>query len=238
MELIPSIDLLGGWVVKLTGGVRSTSWRISPDPLAVARGWLVRGASWIHLVDLDAAFGTGRNTRAMASVIRGLRPGRFEVSGGVRSSAAVRAWLRRGARRVIVGTRAVKDPGWLERASREFRNKLFVAVDSRGDRIVVRGWTKEAGLRLSEYIAGVDGLGFGGYLYTDVRVEGRGRGFDRAAVRRMVGLTDKPVIYSGGVTSLADVRALKRMGAAGAIVGAAFYRGTLSFEKALKVVVS
>ncbi len=238
MELIPSIDLLGGWVVKLTGGVRSTSWRISPDPLGVARGWLARGATWIHLVDLDAAFGTGRNTRALAGVIRGLRGGRFEVSGGVRSSAAVRGWLRRGARRVIAGTRAVKDPAWLEQASKEFRDMLFVAVDSRGDRIVVKGWTKSAGLRLADYVAGVDGLGFGGYLYTNVRVEGRGRGFDRAAVRHMVGLTDKPVIYSGGVSSLADVRALKRLGAAGAVVGAAFYRGTLSFEKALKVVAS
>lgn len=236
MELIPSIDVYRGWVVKLTGGVRSTAWRICRDPAAVAQMWLQRGARWVHLVDLDAAFGTGRNTRALAEVIRALPEGRFEVSGGVRNSQAVRDWLKRGAHRVITGTRAVKDPRWLERASGEFRERLWVAVDSRRDRIVVRGWTRSAGLRLADYVRGVDGLRFGGYLYTDVRVEGRNRGFDREAVRHMVGLTRKPVIYSGGVSSLADLRLLRRLGVAGAIVGAALYRGTLSFEKALQAV--
>jgi len=234
MDVIPSIDMYRGWVVKLTGGLRSTAWRISRDPVSVAEGWLARGARWIHMVDLDAAFGTGRNTAALARVVRRC-DGRFEVSGGIRSSAKARAWLRRGVDRVIVGTRAVKDPAWLREASREFRSRLWVAVDSQGDRVVVHGWTRGVGLRLSEYVRQVDRWPFGGYLYTDVRVEGRRRGFDRKAVRAMLGLTDKPVLYSGGVTSLDDIRALKRMGATGAIVGASFYRGTLSFEQALKV---
>jgi phosphoribosylformimino-5-aminoimidazole carboxamide ribonucleotide (ProFAR) isomerase len=136
---------------------------------------------------------------------------------------------------VIVGTRAVKNPEWLRDASREFRSRLWVAVDARKDRIVAHGWTRRAGVSLSEYLRRVDGWPFGGYLYTNVNVEGRLRGIDRPAVRRIVGLTDKPVIYSGGVTSLSDVRTLKRLGVRGAIVGAAIYREALPFEQALRV---
>lgn len=234
MVVLPSIDLYRGWVVKLTGGRPSTARRISRDVATVAERWIGCGASWIHVVDLDAAFRTGSHGRTIAMLLRRFPGTRFEVSGGIRDSAAVRSWLDRGARRVIVGTRAVRDPAWLGRAAREFRRRLFVAVDARGDRIVVHGWTRTAGLRLREYLKKVDALPFGGYLYTDVRVEGRHQGFRPGAVKTLLRLTDKPVLYSGGVRSLAELRALKRLGVSGVILGTALYRGTIDLRAALR----
>lgn len=232
MEIIPSIDLRQGWVVKLTGGEKQTEWRISDDPPAVARKWAAQGAAWIHLVDLDGAFGDGDNREIMARILDAVPGLKIQVSGGMRASATIDAWLRRGAARVIAGTQAIRDQAWLREASRRFGERLWVAVDSRGDEIVVRGWTESAGLGLDAYVAQVDAAGFGGYLYTDVRVEGRHAGFDAAAVARMVGLTRKPVIYSGGISSLEDLRRLKAAGPAGAILGAALYRETFTLEQA------
>jgi phosphoribosylformimino-5-aminoimidazole carboxamide ribotide isomerase len=234
MEVIPSIDLRGGWVVKLTGGKKSTEWRISDDPVSIARRWRQQGARRIHMVDLDAAFGEGGNREAMRSILKAFPSVKLQVSGGIRSSELIETWLRRGASRVIVGTRAIEDRAWLALAAREFRSKLWVAVDSLGDRIVIRGWTRPSGISLKEYVAHVDGWPFGGYLYTDVRVEGRHAGFDREAVRRMVELTRKPVLYSGGVSRLEDLRRLGRLGARGAVVGAALYRETFTLKQAME----
>jgi phosphoribosylformimino-5-aminoimidazole carboxamide ribotide isomerase len=236
MEIIPSIDLRQGWVVKLTGGKKSTEWRISDDPVAIARQWVERGAKWIHLVDLDAAFGDGDNRKVMQRIVKAVPKVKLQVSGGMRTSAAVRSWVERGAARVVAGTKAIQDRAWLKEAAGEFGKKLWVAVDSRGDEIVVRGWTEKSGLILGEYVSDVDRSGFGGYLYTDVRVEGRHEGFDTQAVTRMVGLTQKPVVYSGGVSSLQDLVALKRIGVSAAILGAALYRKTFTLEQAMGAV--
>lgn len=232
MEIIPSIDLRQGWVVKLTGGEKKTEWKISDDPVAVAEKWVKQGAAWIHLVDLDAAFGDGDNRKMMKDILKAWPEGKIQVSGGMRSSETIAQWLKLGAARVVAGTRAIQDRDWLKGAAEEFGEKLWVAVDSRGDEIVVRGWTEKAGRVLGEYVSHVDRAGFGGYLYTDVRVEGRHEGFDEAAVSRMVGLTNKPVVYSGGISSLEDLRILKRLGARGAILGAALYRETFTLEQA------
>jgi phosphoribosylformimino-5-aminoimidazole carboxamide ribotide isomerase len=232
MEIIPSIDLRGDWVVKLTGGEKKTEWKISDDPVSIAQQWLGQGAKWIHLVDLDAAFGDGDNRRVMRDILKAAPKAKIQVSGGMRKSETIASWLERGAARVIAGTKAVQDREWLRQASKAFGKKLWVAVDSRGDEIVVRGWTEKAGLVLGEYVSDVDRAGFGGYLYTDVRVEGRHQGFDETAVARMVGLTKKPVVYSGGISSLEDLRRLSSLGVSGAILGAALYRGTFTLEQA------
>lgn len=233
MEIIPSIDLRKGWVVKLTGGKKSTEWRISEDPVSVARKWVEQGARWVHLVDLDAAFGEGNNRKAMKAILASVPRARLQVAGGMRRSEAIRSWLKEGAGRVVAGTRAIQDRAWLRDAAAEFKKKVWVAVDARGDQIVIRGWTQRAGTILGEYVSDVDRSAFGGYLYTDVRVEGRHEGFDEAAVQRMVALTRKPVVYSGGIRSLDDLRRLKALGVEGAIVGAALYRETFTLEQAM-----
>jgi phosphoribosylformimino-5-aminoimidazole carboxamide ribotide isomerase len=217
--------------VKLTGGKLGLKRVVSRDPLEVARHWAREGARWIHVVDLDAAFGDGSSWPIVRRLLR--EPLRFQVSGGMKTEAQIERALAAGAERVIVGTRAVTDPDWLARAAERFRRRLWVAVDSRGSEVVAHGWTRSAG-DLARLVARLDPLPFGGFLFTNVSVEGRRRGIDRRAVRRVLNLTSKPVCYSGGVSTLADVRALRRLGTFAIIVGAALYFGGFAYADAAK----
>lgn len=232
MIVMPSLDLHDGEVVKLTGGRLATRRVVAQDPEALAYFWRQQGARWLHVVDLNAAFGRGSNAGVIRRLLR--QAPRWQVSGGLRDERRLQAMLDAGADRVIAGTRAVLDPAWLHACARRFQKRLWVAVDAYGDEITVGGWTRPSKRTLAEFLREVDRWPFGGYLYTNVSVEGRRRGVDREAIRRMLSLTRKPVCYSGGVASAADIRLCRDEGVHAIIVGAAFYFGGLTFAEALE----
>jgi len=226
----PAVDLMGGRCVQLVGG-RAEDERISlPDPVAVAERWWSLGFEMLHVVDLDAALGTGSNTDLVGRVARAT-PALTQVGGGLRDDAAIEAALAAGADRVVVGTRAVDDPDWLERTCTMFPGRVVVAADIRDGVVLRKGWREASLFALTELLARVEGLLLAGILCTDVSREGRMQGIDRAAAERAVKATRHPVWISGGITSLEDLASLKDAGAAGAVLGMALYTGKLDAEE-------
>ena len=250
MRVWAAIDLRGGEAVQLVGGDPSREPVRLPDPVAVAEGWLDAGFRCIHVVDLDAALGHGRNDEAVAaiaSVIRargrsagGLEPGTapspvLQVGGGLRDDAAVARILELGADRAMVGTRAVEDRPWLEAAAERWPGQLVVAADVRGREIVTRGWSEGTGQDAIGFLKLLDELPLAGVLVTDVGREGRQEGIDVEAFQRLVAATRHPVLAAGGVTTRTDLEALADIGAGGAVLGMALYTGRLDPADALEV---
>lgn len=231
MILLPAIDLLQGRVVSLVGGVKGTQTVALADPLAVYDRWVGEGAEWIHLVDLDAAFGDGDHRLVVERILEDRRA-KIQVGGGVRSLADVRWLVSRGAERVVVGTKAIEDPRWLAEAAQEFPNRLLLAVDGKGGRVVTRGWKKKTGRDVIEVVRKASVLPLAGFLFTSVDVEGRMEGVDHDAIVQVFHATQLPLIVSGGVTNYDDLKFLKGLGVAGVILGAALYQGRLQFPVA------
>jgi 1-(5-phosphoribosyl)-5-[(5-phosphoribosylamino)methylideneamino] imidazole-4-carboxamide isomerase/N-(5'phosphoribosyl)anthranilate isomerase len=207
------------------------------DPLSAALAWQEAGAQWIHLVDLDAAFGRGSNRELLASVV-GKLDVKVEMSGGIRDDASLRAALSTGCARVNIGTAALENPEWVRRAIAEFGDQIAVGLDVRGTTLSARGWTKDGG-ELFDVLARLDDDGCARYVVTDVRRDGTLTGPNVQLLRDVCAATDKPVIASGGVSSLDDLRALAELtpiGVEGAIVGKALYAGAFTLEEALAAV--
>ncbi|OYT54143.1 MAG: 1-(5-phosphoribosyl)-5-((5-phosphoribosylamino)methylideneamino)imidazole-4-carboxamide isomerase [Candidatus Altiarchaeales archaeon ex4484_2] len=233
MIIIPAVDIKGGACVQLVGGKPDTA-KAYGDPLEVSLRWQLAGAKLLHVIDLDAALGVGDNSDIVALICERLEVP-VEFGGGVRDSGSVERFLGLGIDRVILGTFAVEDYvndfKRLNRLSETFgRDRLLVAVDSRGGEIVARGWQEETGIKTTEFM---DKLGdmVWGFLYTDVRVEGRMKGIDLKRTTGVVESTDLPVVVSGGVSSKDDLMLLEEAGAWGVVIGKALYEGKLSFLK-------
>jgi len=234
MIAYPAIDLKAGRVVQLVGG-RPEAERVSlPDPVAVARRWVDAGFRALHVVDLDAALGAGtggvggRSTNF--SVVRAILEAvdvPVQVGGGVRDDDAARALFDAGAARVIVGTRAVEDPSWLEALAARWPGRVVVAADVRGGLIVTRGWTATSALEAGALLERLDPLPLGAVLVTDVSREGRLAGADIERFRAYAAATRHPLIAAGGIRAAADLRALERAGVAGAVLGMALYTGRI-----------
>jgi phosphoribosylformimino-5-aminoimidazole carboxamide ribotide isomerase len=226
MIAAPAVDLRGGRCVQLVGG-RVEDERISlADPVAVAERWWEVGFGTLHVVDLDAALGTGSNARLVAEIVRATRA-LVQVGGGLRDEADVDAVLTQGAERVVVGTRAVDDPRWLERLALARPGRVIVAADVRGGRVLRKGWTEPSALSIEDLLARTDGLPLAGVLCTDVAREGRMEGIDAATVSRAVAASPHPTWISGGITSLIELEVLDAVGAAGAVLGMSLYTGRL-----------
>lgn len=223
-----AIDLRGGRVVQLVGG-RPEDERVSlPDPAAVARRWVEEcGFAALHVVDLDAALGTGDNAAAIEAVIGAAGSVPVQVGGGVRTTERAEALLQAGASRVVAGTRAVEDAQWLESVAARWPDRVVVAADVRGDEVVVRGWTAGAGQRVEALLDRLGSLPLGGVLVTDVGREGRMTGVDAPRFAALARATSLPVLASGGVAGADDLEALERAGAAGVVLGMALYTGAL-----------
>jgi phosphoribosylanthranilate isomerase len=232
--LLPAVDVSDGQAVRLVQGAAGTETSYG-DPLAAALAWQSAGAEWVHLVDLDAAFGRGSNRDLLASVVQALDV-QVELSGGIRDDASLDAALDTGAARVNVGTAALEDPDWVRRAIARVGDRIAVGLDVRGTTLAARGWTKEGG-ELFEVLARLDADGCARYVVTDVGRDGTMTGPNLQLLRDVTAATTKPVIASGGVATLDDLRALATVpGVEGAIVGKALYAGAFTLQEALAAV--
>jgi 1-(5-phosphoribosyl)-5-[(5-phosphoribosylamino)methylideneamino] imidazole-4-carboxamide isomerase/N-(5'phosphoribosyl)anthranilate isomerase len=238
LELLPAVDVAGGQAVRLVQGEAGSETHYG-EPLAAALAWQSAGAQWIHLVDLDAAFGRGSNADLLAEVVGKLDVA-VELSGGIRDDASLAAALATGCRRVNVGTAALENPDWVRRAIAEHGDQIAVGLDVRGTTLSARGWTRDGG-ELFDVLARLDADGCARYVVTDVRRDGTLTGPNLELLRSVCAATDRPVVASGGVSSLADLRAIAELGplgVEGAIVGKALYAGEFTLEEALAEVSS
>jgi len=236
-EVVPAIDVQGGRVVQLVQGERGTETAYG-DPVAAAERWLASGAETLHLVDLDGAFeGERVNADAVRAVVEAAGDGvDVQLGGGIRSAAGARELLELGVDRVILGTAAVETPEIVEEISETHPGSVTVSLDAKDGEVVVSGWTEGTGLDPADAAARYAELGAGAILFTNVDVEGRLEGVDADAVARVVDAVDVPVIASGGVASVADLRALKTAGAAAVVVGTALYEGAFTLAEAKRAV--
>ena len=235
LELLPAIDVKGGLAVRLVQGELSHESQYG-NPLDVAREFVAAGAEWIHLVDLDAAFGIGSNAELLADVISSVEID-VELSGGIRDDETLRRALDTGCKRVNLGTAALEDPEWTSKVICEFGDRIAVGLDVRGHTLAARGWTREGG-DLFETIERLDRDGCARYIVTDVAKDGTLAGPNLELLREVCSATSKPIVASGGVSTLADliaIRELRDIGVEGAIVGKALYAGAFTLEEALSV---
>ena len=236
LTLRPAVDVADGQAVRLVQGAAGTE-TLYGSPLDAARNWQEAGAEWIHLVDLDAAFGRGSNARLLASLISRLDV-RVELSGGIRDDATLTAALATGCARVVIGTAALENPDWVRAAIAAHGDRIAVGLDVRGTTLAARGWTSDGG-ELFETLARLDAAGCSRYVVTDVHKDGMMQGPNLDLLRRVCDRTDRPVIASGGVSTLADLRAisgLRPLGVDGAIIGKALYSGAFTLPDALAAV--
>lgn len=238
LELLPAVDVADGQAVRLVQGEAGSETGYG-DPLAAALDWQAGGAQWVHLVDLDAAFGRGSNAAQLADVTAALveRGVRVELSGGIRDDASLERALGTGATRVNLGTAALEDPEWTADAIARFGAQVAVGLDVRGTTLAARGWTRDGG-DLWEVLARLDEAGCARYVLTDVTKDGTLRGPNVELLREVCGRTSAPVVASGGVSSLDDLRVLRALvpvGVEGAIVGKALYAGAFTLPEALDV---
>lgn len=235
LELLPAIDVKDGLAVRLVQGELSQASKYG-QPLEVAAEFVAAGAQWIHLVDLDAAFGIGSNAPLLEAVIKSVDL-KVELSGGIRDDESLRRALATGCTRVNLGTAALENPMWTAKVIAEFGDRIAVGLDVRGHTLAARGWTKEGG-DLFETIERLDRDGCSRYIVTDVAKDGTLKGPNLELLREVCAVTSKPVVASGGVSSLADLIALRELtliGVEGAIVGKALYAGAFTLSEAVEV---
>ena len=235
LELLPAVDVKDGRAVRLVQGELARE-SIYGSPLEVALDFQNSGAQWLHLVDLDAAFGRGENSVLLAEVVGRLDID-VELSGGIRDDESLTRALATGCRRVNLGTAALENPEWTARVIAEHGDRIAVGLDVRGHVLAARGWTKEGG-DLFETLARLESDGCARYVVTDVTKDGTLQGPNLELLKEVCAATKKPVIASGGISSLADIKALcslNEIGVEGAIVGKALYAGAFTLEQALEV---
>ena len=233
LELLPAVDVKDGRAVRLVQGELARE-SIYGSPLEVALDFQKSGAEWLHLVDLDAAFGRGENTALLAEVVGRLDID-VELSGGIRDDESLMRALATGCRRVNLGTAALENPEWTSRVIAEHGDRIAVGLDVRGHVLAARGWTKEGG-DLFETLARLESDGCARYVVTDVTKDGTLQGPNLELLREVCSATKKPVVASGGISSLADIAslsALNEMGVEGSIVGKAMYAGAFTLQEAL-----
>jgi phosphoribosyl isomerase A len=236
LVVLPAVDVADGAAVRLVRGVAGTETSYG-DPLEAARAWQRDGAQWLHLVDLDAAFGRGNNRALLREVVSSLDIA-VELSGGIRDDASLDAALASGAARVNLGTAALESPDWVREAIAKHGERVAVGLDVRGTTLAARGWTTQGG-ELWDTLARLEEDGCARYVVTDVHRDGTLTGPNLALLRDVCDRTSAAVVASGGVSSLADLRAIAALGTVeGAIVGKALYSGAFTLPDALAAVAS
>lgn len=235
LELLPAVDVQGGQAVQLVQGVAGSE-KVFGDPLAAAKRWQDAGAEWVHLVDLDAAFGRGSNAELLAGIIGELEL-KVELSGGIRDDASLARALGTGCRRVNIGTAALENPDWCDAIIAEYGDRIAIGLDVRGSRLAARGWTREGG-ELWPTLERLNAAGCTRYVVTDVASDGMLSGPNLELLGEVCARTDAKVVASGGISQLDDLRTLRELvpiGVEGAIIGTALYVGNFTLEQALDV---
>ncbi|KAB1656930.1 MULTISPECIES: bifunctional 1-(5-phosphoribosyl)-5-((5-phosphoribosylamino)methylideneamino)imidazole-4-carboxamide isomerase/phosphoribosylanthranilate isomerase PriA [unclassified Pseudoclavibacter] len=236
LVLLPAVDIADGKAVRLTQGEAGTE-KSYGDPTDAALDWVRQGADWIHLVDLDAAFGRGENRKAIRRVIKQAGHVNIELSGGIRDDRSLEQALSTGVKRVNLGTAALENPEWAAKVIGEYGEAIAVGLDVRGTTLAARGWTKDGG-DLFEVLERLEEAGCARYVVTDVSKDGTLKGPNLDLLSQVLARTDKPVVASGGVSSLDDVAALRDLipaGLEGAIIGKALYAGRFTLAEALDI---
>ncbi|MCI4061765.1 bifunctional 1-(5-phosphoribosyl)-5-((5-phosphoribosylamino)methylideneamino)imidazole-4-carboxamide isomerase/phosphoribosylanthranilate isomerase PriA [Micromonospora sp. R77] len=234
LTLLPAVDVADGQAVRLVQGAAGSETGYG-DPVEAALAWQSDGAEWIHLVDLDAAFGRGTNAHLLAEVVRRLDV-KVELSGGIRDDESLHAALGTGAARVNIGTAALENPEWCDRVCGEYGDRVAIGLDVRGRTLSARGWTRDGG-DLFEVLERLDKAGATRYVVTDITKDGTMRGPNLDLLREVCARTSAPVIASGGVSTLDDLRALatlEPLGVEGVIAGKALYAGAFTVAEALE----
>ena len=233
LELLPAVDINNGQAVQLVQGIAGSG-KTFGDPIEAALNWQRAGAEWIHLVDLDAAFGRGNN-RELVKEIVGFLDINVEMSGGIRDDESLDVAMATGCRRVNIGTAALERPEWCAKAIATYGDRVAVGLDVRGRTLAAHGWTSDGG-DLFEVLARLDSEGCTRYVVTDVNKDGMLQGPNLELLASVCSLTNRPIVASGGITELADLEALMGMvheGVEGAIVGTALYEGRFTLTEAL-----
>jgi 1-(5-phosphoribosyl)-5-[(5-phosphoribosylamino)methylideneamino] imidazole-4-carboxamide isomerase/N-(5'phosphoribosyl)anthranilate isomerase len=239
LELLPAVDVADAKAVRLTQGEAGSETDYG-SPEEAAQTWIDAGAEWIHLVDLDAAFGRGDNRAVIQQVINSAKSNskvKIELSGGIRDDASLEAALAAGATRVNLGTAALENPEWTESVIDRYGQAIAVGLDVRGTTLAARGWTKEGG-DLWEILARLEDAGCARYVVTDVTKDGTLKGPNIDLLKEVMQRTEKPVVASGGISSLQDIRDLRALvsqGLEGAILGKSLYAGKFTLQQALAI---
>ncbi len=235
LELLPAVDIVQGQAVRLHQG-KAGSETFYGDPVAVALGWQQAGAKWLHLVDLDAAFGRGHNLDVLARVAQEVDIN-IEMSGGIRDDQSLERALSLNPARINLGTAALEDPDWTQKVLAQYGQLIAVGLDVRGSTLAARGWTKEGG-NLWEVLERLEQQGCARYVITDVRKDGSLEGPNIELLQEVAARTKKPIVASGGIASLDDIKALRELvaqGVEGAILGKALYAQKFTLAQALEI---
>ncbi|MFZ4896045.1 bifunctional 1-(5-phosphoribosyl)-5-((5-phosphoribosylamino)methylideneamino)imidazole-4-carboxamide isomerase/phosphoribosylanthranilate isomerase PriA [Plantibacter sp. Mn2098] len=236
LVLLPAVDIAGGKAVRLTQGEAGSETNYG-DPVDAAMDWADQGAEWIHLVDLDAAFGRGNNRALLKKVIKQTRGVNIELSGGIRDDASLEQALESGAKRINLGTAALENPEWAANVIGQYGEAIAVGLDVRGTTLAARGWTQDAG-DLWTVLDRLEQAGCSRYVVTDVTKDGTLQGPNVELLKQVMERTHRPVVASGGISSLDDLVALRELvpqGLEGAIIGKALYAGAFTLAEALDV---
>ncbi len=237
MIIIPAIDIKGGKCVRLKQGRREEETVFSEDPVQTARHWVDAGAEWLHVVDLDGAF---EKRPVSQSIVRRIRDSvriPIQVGGGVRNEDAVSMYMDMGADRVILGTAALSNPGRVEQAAARYPGRIALGIDAREGWVAVEGWTRTTRIQATDLARRFEGLGLSAVIFTDIHRDGMQTGPNVEATHAFASAISTPVIASGGVSSLEDIRnllPLEHAGVAGVITGKALYSGSLDLAEAIR----
>lgn len=235
LQLLPAVDVVNGQAVRLVQGEAGTEHSYG-DPRQAVQAFVLQGATWIHLVDLDAAFGRGSNRYLLKEIVSSC-PVKVELSGGIRDDASLESALEMGAERVNLGTAALENPEWTAGVIAKFGEKVAVGLDVRGQTLAARGWTKEGG-NLWEVLEILEEVGCSRYVVTDVTRDGMMSGPNTELLRSIAAKAQAPVVASGGIATLDDLRLLRELVPCGvdqAIVGKALYSGAFTLVEAIEV---
>lgn len=233
MIAIPAIDIMDGKCVQLVEGKPWSAKVVIDDPVSVARNWQCIGAKRIHVIDLDAALGSGNNEKLICELLDDMEIP-VQVGGGIRDDSKAERMLRAGAAQIIVGTRAITDIPWLRKISNRFPEQVIVAIDARGEDLSIKGWSEQSGIGVMGYIESVRELPIFGLLYTNILKEGKLGGIDIDPITRIARATSRKLFVAGGISSMNDLDLINSAGAYGAILGMAIYKGKINLKDVLE----